>query len=95
MNPEDEAALKKSIADLRKEVDQHAKDVATLLTIGSPDVEQNCRTRYQENGGWARHYSTRSNDGCHVPSFRSASAFLPSTGSHRCTRRLASWRYPE
>ena len=58
MTPEDEAKLTKSVADLKTKVDGLPEKVATLLTIGPPDVAQNCRTRYQENGSWARHYST-------------------------------------
>lgn len=56
--PEDEAELKNSLKDLKTRVENPEKSLETLLTIGSPDVAQNCRTRYQENGSWARHYST-------------------------------------
>jgi hypothetical protein len=58
MTPEEETALNKSVTDLKNQVDQLSDKVTTLLAVGPPDLAQNCRTRYQENGSWARHYST-------------------------------------
>ncbi|MGH7938559.1 MAG: hypothetical protein ACRD5Z_02205, partial [Bryobacteraceae bacterium] len=56
--PEDEAELRRSLHDLKTQVEKQEEVLWRLLTIGPPDMAQNCRARYQENGSWARHYST-------------------------------------
>ncbi|MGI9087482.1 MAG: hypothetical protein ACR2HH_07060 [Chthoniobacterales bacterium] len=58
MTVEEEAQLWKSIADLETKVDGLAHDPDTFKGLGQAELLQNCRTRYQENGNWARHYST-------------------------------------
>jgi hypothetical protein len=58
MSGEEQAKTKTDISDLCKRVSDLEARCTALEEIGSPDMQANRRTRFQENGNWARHYST-------------------------------------
>lgn len=58
MTPQEETDLLRSVADLKVLVNAVDGRLKGLEKVGPPDYEQNRRTRFQENGNWARHYRT-------------------------------------
>jgi len=58
MTLQEETDLLKSVTDLKALINGIDGRLKKLEAIGPPDYEQNRRTRFQENGSWARHYST-------------------------------------
>lgn len=58
MTEEEKAKMVREFAELRKTLTGFDSRLARLEAIGPPDQQVNLRTRFQENGNWARHYST-------------------------------------
>ena len=58
MTAEEEAELRKKITTVEEQAKALAGDLKRFEGIGIGEYQSNCRARYQENGNWARHYST-------------------------------------
>jgi hypothetical protein len=59
MTEAEKTELEKSIEELSTKVDDASVRLKNIEAVRAPlDFQQNIRTRFQENGNWARHYST-------------------------------------
>jgi hypothetical protein len=58
MTAEEKAELGKKITAVEEQAKALADNLKRFEGIGIAEYQSNCRARYQENGNWARHYST-------------------------------------